>query len=154
MYVVLGASGNTGHIVANNLLARGQKVRVVGRNSAHLQPLTAKGAETFIADATDAGALTKAFQQADAAYVMIPPNPASTDPVGYSNRVSDAIAAAVQSAGTKNYRCPQQHRSRYRPAEPAPLSACTISKKSSTRLVAQMCSTCEPHPLWKIRSLK
>jgi len=31
MYVVLGASGNTGHAVAKNLLARGQKVRVVGR---------------------------------------------------------------------------------------------------------------------------
>ena len=102
MYVVLGASGNTGHIVANNLLARGQKVRVVGRNSAHLQPLTATGAETFIADVTDASALSKAFQQADSAYVMIPPNPASPDPLGYANRVSDAIAAAVQSAGTKN----------------------------------------------------
>jgi uncharacterized protein YbjT (DUF2867 family) len=102
MYVVLGASGNTGHIVANHLLARGQKVRVVGRNSAHLQPLTAKGAETFITDVTDASALSKAFQQADSAYVMIPPNPVSTDPLGYANRVSDAIAAAVQSAGTKN----------------------------------------------------
>src|SRR5579863_9818547 len=102
MYVVLGASGHTGHIVANNLLTRGQNVRVVGRNSAHLQPLTSKGAETFIADVTDASALTKAFQQAEAAYVMIPPNLASTDPLGHSNRVSDAIAAAVQSAGTKN----------------------------------------------------
>jgi len=39
MYVVLGASGNTGHVVAKNLLAQGQKVRVVGRNAAHLQPL-------------------------------------------------------------------------------------------------------------------
>lgn len=102
MYVVLGASGNTGRIVANNLLARGQKVRVVGRNSAHLQPLASKGAETFIADVTDAGALSKAFQQADAAYVLIPPNIKSTDPLGYSNRVSDAIATAVQTAGTKN----------------------------------------------------
>ena len=102
MYVVLGASGNTGHVVANNLLAAGQKVRVVGRNSAHLQPLATQGAETFIADVTDAAALAKAFHQADAAYVMIPPNPASTDPLGYSSRVSDGIAAAVQNAGTKN----------------------------------------------------
>jgi len=102
MYVVLGASGNTGHVVASNLLTAGQKVRVVGRNSAHLQPLAAQGAETFIADVTDASALAKAFHQADAAYVMIPPNPASPDPLGYSTRVSDAIAAAVQSAGTKN----------------------------------------------------
>jgi uncharacterized protein YbjT (DUF2867 family) len=102
MYVVMGASGNTGHIVATSLLNGKQKVRVIGRNSAHLQPLTAKGAEPFIADVTDSSALAKAFQGADSAYVMIPPNPTSKDPVGYSARVSDAIAAAVQSAGTKN----------------------------------------------------
>ncbi len=102
MYVILGASGHTGHVVANHLISQGQKVRVVGRNSKHLQTFTAKGAESFIADATDTAALTKAFQQADAAYVLIPPNPASTDPLGYSNRVSDAISAAVQKSGLKN----------------------------------------------------
>jgi len=102
MYVVLGASGHTGHIVANQLLAGGQKVRVVGRNAAHLQPLAAKGAETFIADVTDAATLAQAFRQADSAYVMIPPNTTSNDPLGYSNRVGDAIAAAVQNAGIKN----------------------------------------------------
>lgn len=102
MYVVMGASGNTGHLVAQKLLASGQKVRVVGRNAAHLQALAAKGAEVFIADATDAGTLAKAFHQAESAYVMIPPNPSSNDPAGYSNRVSDAIAFAVKNAGTKN----------------------------------------------------
>ena len=102
MYVVIGASGNTGHIVATNLLTRGQKVRVVGRNSAHLQPLTSKGAEPFIADVTDASALAKSFNGADAAYVMIPPNVTSKDPLGYSNRVGDAIATAVKTAGTRN----------------------------------------------------
>lgn len=102
MYVVLGSNGNTAHTVASKLLAGGQKVRAVGRNAAHLQPLADKGAEAFIADITDASALTKAFHQADSAYVMIPPNPSSNDPAGYSNRVSDAIAAAVQNAGTKN----------------------------------------------------
>jgi uncharacterized protein YbjT (DUF2867 family) len=102
MYVVLGASGHTGQVVATNLLASGQKVRVVGRNAARLNTLAAKGAETFVADVTDAEALAKAFHQADSAYVMIPPNPTSNDPLGYSNRVGDAIAAAVEKAGTKN----------------------------------------------------
>lgn len=102
MYVVLGASGNTGRVVATNLLARGEKVRVVGRNSAHLQPLASKGAEPFIADIADASALTKAFQQADSAYVLIPPNITSNDPLSYADRVSDAIAAAVQKSQTKN----------------------------------------------------
>jgi uncharacterized protein YbjT (DUF2867 family) len=31
MYVILGASGNTGSIVANVLLSKGKKVRVVAR---------------------------------------------------------------------------------------------------------------------------
>lgn len=101
MHVVMGASGNTGHIVATRLLTRGEKVRVIGRNSAHLQPLVSKGAEPFIGDISDGIALAKAFHGADSAYVMIPPNISSKDPLGYSNRVSDAIAGAVQSAGTK-----------------------------------------------------
>jgi uncharacterized protein YbjT (DUF2867 family) len=102
MYVVLGASGNTGHIVAKTLLARGQQVRVVGRNASHLQPLATLGAEPFIADLTDASALTKAFQQANSAYVMIPPNLTSNDPLGYADRVGDAIATAVRSTRIKN----------------------------------------------------
>ncbi len=102
MYVILGASGNTGNVVAKNLLARGQKVRVVGRNTAHLQPLAAQGAEIFIGDVLDASALSQAFRKADAAYVMIPPNPTSNGFRAYQDRVSDAIAAAVRNAGVKN----------------------------------------------------
>jgi uncharacterized protein YbjT (DUF2867 family) len=50
MFVVLGASGHTGAVVAKNLIAGGQKVRVVGRSAEHLQSL-ARGAEAFTADA-------------------------------------------------------------------------------------------------------
>ena len=39
MYVILGGSGNTGSIISNSLLARGQKVRVVGRDLGRLQRL-------------------------------------------------------------------------------------------------------------------
>jgi uncharacterized protein YbjT (DUF2867 family) len=102
MYVVLGASGNTGHVVAKNLLAGGQKVRVVGRNAAHLQPLGEQGAEIFVGDVLDATTLTKAFHKADAAYVMIPPNSTSNDFRAYQDRVIDAIASAVRNADVKN----------------------------------------------------
>jgi uncharacterized protein YbjT (DUF2867 family) len=102
MYVVLGASGNTGHVVAQQLLARGNKVRVVGRNADHLQFLAAEGAEQFVADTTDAPALSKAFHQADSAYVMIPPNLTSNDFRAFQNRVSDAITRALQETGVKN----------------------------------------------------
>jgi uncharacterized protein YbjT (DUF2867 family) len=102
MFVVLGASGHTGHVVARNLLTRGQKVRVVGRSADRLQSLAAKGAEVFVADATDAPALTKALKGADAAYVLVPPDLNSSNYRVFQDRVSDAIAASVENSRIKN----------------------------------------------------
>lgn len=74
MYVITGATGNTGSVVAKRLLAQGEKVRVIGRNTERLQPLAKAAAEPFVADLTDVAALTKAFTGAEAVYVMIPPD--------------------------------------------------------------------------------
>jgi len=43
MYVVTGATGNTGSVVAKQLLAKGKKVRAIGRNAERLQSLVAQG---------------------------------------------------------------------------------------------------------------
>ena len=64
MYVIMGATGNTGNIVARTLLGQSQKVRAIGRSADRLQTLTAEGAEAFVCDVTDAAALTKAFSGA------------------------------------------------------------------------------------------
>jgi uncharacterized protein YbjT (DUF2867 family) len=102
MYVVLGASGHTGHIVTRNLLARGHKVRLVGRNAAKLQPLATRDAEIFVGDSSDASFLTKAFNKADAAYVLVPPDITSKDYRALQEKESDAIATAVQKAGVQH----------------------------------------------------
>ncbi|MGH9570434.1 MAG: SDR family NAD(P)-dependent oxidoreductase, partial [Candidatus Angelobacter sp.] len=102
MYVVTGATGNTGNVVANRLLDAGKKVRVISRNPEHLKALVARGAEPFVADVTDQAALTKAFTGVEAAYVMIPPDMSFPDPHGYQKKVGEAIAGALQSAGVKN----------------------------------------------------
>ena len=47
MYVILGASGNTGSVVAETLLKKREKVRVVGRNKERLAPFVKLGAEEF-----------------------------------------------------------------------------------------------------------
>ena len=96
MYVVTGATGNTGSVIAEKLLAKGQKVRVVGRDPQRLEPFTQKGAESSTADATDASALTRAFAGAKAVYAMIPPNIASPDVRAYEDRVSDALHSAIE----------------------------------------------------------
>jgi len=102
MFVVLGASGHTGHVVAKKLLAAGKKVRLVGRGADRLKSLATAGAEIAIANATDAPALTKAFKGAEAAYVLVPQEPTTNDYRAFQDRVSDAIATAVQNAGVKN----------------------------------------------------
>jgi uncharacterized protein YbjT (DUF2867 family) len=97
MYVILGASGHTGSIIADSLLLKGEKVRVVGRDAGRLQRFERKGAEAFTADLSDAAALTKAFSGAHAAYLMLPPAASRED----QERQSDAIAKAVKEAGLR-----------------------------------------------------
>jgi uncharacterized protein YbjT (DUF2867 family) len=99
MYVVTGATGNTGRVVAEKLLEKGGKVRVLGRDAKRLERLTQKGAEAFVADVTDAGALTKALSGASAVYAMIPPNIAAPDVLAFQDRVSDAFAGAIEKTG-------------------------------------------------------
>ena len=97
MYVILGASGNTGSIVANSLLSAGKKVRVVGRDPGRLQLFVDKGAQAFTATVSDAAALTKAFSGARAAYLMLPPAKSREE----QERDSDAIAKAVKESGLR-----------------------------------------------------
>ena len=98
MYVILGASGHTGSVVAETLLAKGEKVRAVGRKKERLATLADRGAEAFEADATDSGALAQAFQGARAIYFMVPPNLTSNDYRSYQDRIADAAVAAVETA--------------------------------------------------------
>ena len=101
MYVVLGATGHTGSVIATSLLSKGEKVRVVGRDATRLQRLVRKGAEAFTANVSDAAALTKAFTGARAAYLLLPPNMTSPDYRADQERESDAIAKAVKESGLR-----------------------------------------------------
>ena len=102
MYVITGATGNTGHVAAERLLATGKKVRAIGRSAERLQRLKAQGAEPYICDVSDRTALAKAFEGAQAVYVMIPPSATSQDYRGDQERISDAQAAALEQAAVKH----------------------------------------------------
>jgi len=101
MYAVMGASGNTGSVVAGKLLSQGKKVRALGRDANRLRPLVQQGAEAVEANALHAAALTKAFNGVNAAYVMLPPDPANNDVLGYEAQAADAITTALQNAGVE-----------------------------------------------------
>jgi len=102
MFVITGATGNTGKVVAEQLLKKGQKVRVIGRKAERLQALVDQGAEPFVCDITDTQALTSAFTSAKAVYAMIPPEMTAANVLTYQNRVSDSIVAAIEKARVKH----------------------------------------------------
>lgn len=99
MYVVTGATGNTGKVVAQALLSAGKKVRLLARTADRLQALAAKGAEVLVTDLTHTPTTVNAFEGAQAAYVMLPPNIGSPDVRSYQKQVSDALARALEKAG-------------------------------------------------------
>jgi len=99
MYVILGATGNTGKVVAETLLDSSQKVRVVGRSKARLAGFSILGAEVFEANLTDSAALTKAFTGTRAVYALVPPDLASTEYRAEQDAMTDSVARALESAG-------------------------------------------------------
>ena len=101
MYVITGATGNTGSVIAEGLLAQGEKVRVIGRSAEKLERFVQQGAEPFIGAVEDATAMTRAFTGARAVYLIIPPSMTSADYRAEQERISDAYAAAVDNAGVQ-----------------------------------------------------
>jgi uncharacterized protein YbjT (DUF2867 family) len=99
MYVVLGATGNTGKVVAETLLDSGKKVRVVGRSKARLEGFSILGAEIFEANLTDSAAVTKAFTGAKAVYALLPPNLVSPDYRAEQDAVTESLAKALEATG-------------------------------------------------------
>lgn len=98
MYAITGATGNTGKRIAEALLAKGERVRAMGRSAERLKSLAERGAEPCVALLDDVDAMTRAFTGAKAVYLMIPPPYAEPDVRGYQNRLGQALAEAVSAA--------------------------------------------------------
>lgn len=69
---VVGATGRIGTKLTENLLAKGHSVKALSRGGPALDALVAKGAEPFIGSFdTGDGELSKFFEDADAAFLMV-----------------------------------------------------------------------------------
>ncbi|MGC3997821.1 MAG: NAD(P)H-binding protein [Anaeromyxobacter sp.] len=91
-YVVFGATGHVGGVIADRLLSAGKKVRVVARSAGKLAALQARGAEVAAGEVTDAAFATRALQGAIAAFLLIPPP--SLRP--FQDQVIAALGQAVE----------------------------------------------------------
>jgi uncharacterized protein YbjT (DUF2867 family) len=98
LYVVAGATGHTGALVASKLLDQKKRVRVIGRSADRLKPFTGRGAEAAVGSLEDPAFLRSAFAGARAAYVLIPPNLAAKGFRAYQGRVIEALAAGLEAA--------------------------------------------------------
>jgi uncharacterized protein YbjT (DUF2867 family) len=101
MIAVMGATGNTGGRVAETLIARGERVRVIARDAGKLEPLRDKGAEVAAGEATDASFLARAFEGAEAAYTLLPPDLHAQDMRAFQDRIGEATAAGLKKAGVQ-----------------------------------------------------
>jgi uncharacterized protein YbjT (DUF2867 family) len=98
MYVISGASGNTGKIAATKLLDAGKKVRALVRSTAKAQGLAARGAEVVELDLADRPALERALSGATGFYLLSPPDLGSANFLVERAALLQSVAAAAKAA--------------------------------------------------------
>ena len=99
MYVVIGATGNTGSAVAGTLLSRKQPVRIVVRSADKGMALKAKGAEIVVASLDDVSSLATVFEGAKGVYLLVPPNYGAAAWLADQRARMDRAAEAVKNSG-------------------------------------------------------
>lgn len=102
MFVVVGATGNTGSSVAETLLNKEQAVRVVVRSADKGAPWKAKGADIAVASLDDVTALANTFEGAAGVYLLVPPNYGAQAWLADQRQRMDRAAEAVRKSGVEH----------------------------------------------------
>ncbi len=100
-YVITGATGHTGKPIVLGLLAQGHTVRIISRSAEKAKELTDKGAILYTGGTTNVEFLRKAFEGAEAVYVMIPFDMATSDYTAMQVENATAIGAALTGSSVK-----------------------------------------------------
>jgi uncharacterized protein YbjT (DUF2867 family) len=98
-FAVAGVTGNTGSVVAETLLARGESVRVLVRKSSEAPSWTARGAEAAVVDLEDPRSLAGALRGAQGAYLLIPPSFTAPSLRAFQAHVARSLATAAAESG-------------------------------------------------------
>ena len=101
MYIVSGATGQTGSVVARTLLEKDLPVRVIVRSEEKGKPWKDLGAEVAVADVQDAESLTKAFAGGKVLYLMNPPNEQSENMFVETEKVIKAFQTAIGNSSVE-----------------------------------------------------
>jgi uncharacterized protein YbjT (DUF2867 family) len=98
MFVIAGVTGHVGSVVAAELLAQQQKIKVLVRDPKKGTAWSQRGAEVAVGTLDDRAFLGSALRGAAGFFTLLPPNFAAADFFGYQRSTADAIAGAVQDA--------------------------------------------------------
>lgn len=98
MYTIMGVTGQVGGEVARNLLAAGKPVRSVVRSAEKGQSWLRQGCEPAVADVDDVSALTQAFQNSTAVFVLLPPNFSPSEGFPETRKVISHLREALAAA--------------------------------------------------------
>ncbi len=98
MFIVSGATGHTGSVVAKTLLEKGLPVRVIVRSQEKGAQFAKLGAQISVADLQDADALTEALKGGKVLYLMNPPAYASEDQFAELEKVIAAFQTAIENS--------------------------------------------------------
>jgi uncharacterized protein YbjT (DUF2867 family) len=99
MFVIAGVSGHVGGVVAEQLLAKGKKVKVLVRDAAKGAAWSKKGAEVAQGSLDDEAFLTGALKGATSFFVLLPPNMAAPDFYAWQRETAAKVGRAVKANG-------------------------------------------------------
>src|SRR6185437_11069747 len=102
MIAIVGATGNTARPAVEALLAKGEQIRVIGRDAGKLQPFVQRGAAAAVGNIEEPGFLAQALDGAQAAYLVVPQAMHREDFRAYQERITDAFAESVAAAGVQH----------------------------------------------------
>ena len=98
-YVVAGVTGRVGSVVASELLAKDEKVRLIVRSAERGRVWTARSAELAVGSLEDRAFLTGALRGASGCFALLPEDPVAAEFHATRRRIADSIAAAVKQSG-------------------------------------------------------
>jgi uncharacterized protein YbjT (DUF2867 family) len=99
MFVIAGVTGQVGSVVADAILGKGQKIKVIARDAGKAAAWSKKGAEVALGSLDDQAFLTGALRGAAGFFTLLPPNYQAPDFFAFQRKTADVIAAAVKASG-------------------------------------------------------
>jgi uncharacterized protein YbjT (DUF2867 family) len=101
-YVITGSIGHVSKPIVKQLISSGHQVSVVTSNLDRVKDIEALRAKALVGSVEDAAFVTKSFANADAVYLMIPPNWTLTGGwFEYQKKVTDNYIQAIEANAVK-----------------------------------------------------